>query len=169
MLPPADFKIKSTVDLAKEDEEKRQAAAKENPMLAFWNEMKERLTAADGSADYWEAMKGAGLPPPGKIPGDKFKGKLVSATPETRPKELKIAIEKPDVADVTLVLEEPLPGKMDPGGEISFFGAPEELSKSPYMITFKVTKEDIEGWTGKGPAGAPRPPGAGKKAAAKKQ
>jgi hypothetical protein len=81
---------------------------------------------------------------------------------------LTIAIEKPDVADVKLVLEEPLPGKMDPGGDISFFGSAEELSKSPYMITFKVTKEDIDGWTGKGPAGA-RPAGAGKKAPPKKQ
>ena len=169
--PPADFKIKSTVDIAKEEEEKRQAAARENPMLAFWNDIKEGVTQADEAkaAEYWEAMKGAGFPPPGKIPGDKFKGKLISATPEIRPKELKIAIEKPDVADVTLVLEEPLAGKMDPGGDISFFGTAEELSKSPYMITFKVTKEDIEGWTGKGPAGAPRPAGATKKAPAKKQ
>jgi hypothetical protein len=38
------------------------------------------------------------------------------------------------------------------------------------MVTFKIVdpKEDIEGWTGKGPAGA-RPPGAGKKAPAAKK
>jgi hypothetical protein len=171
-LPPADFTIKSTVDIAKEDEEKRQAAAKDNPMLAFWTEIKEALTSADASVSdkYWEAMKGAGLPPKEKVPTGKFKGKLISATPETRPKELTIAVEKPDVADVKLVLEEPLPGKMDPGGDISFFGQAEELSKSPYIITFKIAdpKADIEGWTGKGPAGA-RPPGAGKKAPAKKK
>jgi hypothetical protein len=35
------------------------------------------------------------------------------------------------------------------------------------MITFKVTKDDVEGWTGKGPAGAPRT--GAKKAPAKKQ
>ncbi len=107
---------------------------------------------------YWEAMKGAGLPPKEKVPTGKFKGKLISATPETRPKELTLAVEKPDVADVKLVLEEPLPGKMDPGGDISFFGAAEELSKSPYMVTFKIAdpKEDIEGWTGKGPAAPAR-------------
>jgi hypothetical protein len=158
------------VDLAKEDEEKRQKAAADNPMLAFWTEIKEALTSADaGTSDkYWEAMKGAGLPPKEKVPTGKFTGKLISATPETRPKELTLAIEKPDVADVKLVLDEPLAGKMDPGGEISFFGSAEELSKSPYMITFKVTKDDLEGWTGKGPAGA-RPGGATKKAPAKKQ
>jgi hypothetical protein len=169
-LPPGDLSIKSTVDLAKEDEEKRQKAAADNPMLAFWTDIKENLTSADAgvSDKYWEAMKGAGLPPKEKVPSGKFTGKLISATPETRPKELTLAIEKPDVADVKLVLEEPLPGKMEPGGDISFFGSAEELSKSPYMITFKVTREDIDGWTGKGPAGA-RPAGAAKKAPAKKQ
>jgi hypothetical protein len=171
-LPPGgDVKIKSTVDIAKDDEEKRQKAAADNPMLAFWTEIKEALTSADASVSdkYWEAMKGAGLPPKEKVPTGKFKGKLISATPETRPKELTLAVEKPDVADVKLVLEEPLPGKMDPGGEISFFGSAEELSKSPYMITFKIAdpKEDIEGWTGKGPAGPPRT--GAKKAPAKKK
>jgi tetratricopeptide (TPR) repeat protein len=162
-LPAADsIKIKSTVDIAKEEEEKRQAAAKENPMLAFWNEIKEALTSPDTSDKYWDAMKGAGLPPMEKVPSGKFTGKLISASPEVRPKELKIAIEKPDVADVTLILEEPLPGKMEPGGDISFFGAPEAMSKDPYMITFKVDKENLVGWTGKGVA---RPAGATKKAA----
>ena len=170
-LPPDGFTIKSTVDIAKEDEEKRQKAAADNPMLAFWTEIKEALTSADASVSdkYWEAMKGAGLPPKEKVPTGRFKGKLISATPETRPKELTLAVEKPDVADVKLVLEEPLPGKMDPGGDISFFGSAEELSKSPYMITFKIVdpKEDIEGWTGKGPAGPPRT--GAKKAPAKKK
>ncbi len=165
-MPAGDFKILSTVDIAKADEEKRQAAAKENPMLAFWNEIKEGLTG-DGSAMYWEAMNGAALPS-GRPEVTKFKGKLVSATPETRPKELTLAIGG-DMPDVTLKLEEPLPGKMDPGGEIAFSGVAKEFSKSPFMVTFEVTKEDIEGWTGKGPAGAPRAPGAGKKAAPKKQ
>jgi len=172
-LPPSEgMKIKSTVDIAKEEEEKRQKAAADNPMLAFWTQMKESLTSADAAVSdkYWEAAKGAGLPPKESVPTGKFKGKLISATPETRPKELTIAIEKPDVADAKLVLEEPLPGKMEPGGDISFFGSPEEFSKSPYMVTFKIVdpKEDIEGWTGKGPAGA-RPPGAGKKAPAAKK
>jgi len=170
-LPPDGFKIKSTVDIAKEEEEKRQAAVKENPMLAFWTTMKESLTSADSAVSdkYWDAAKGAGLPPKDSVPTGKFKGKLISATPETRPKELLIAIEKPDVADAKLVLEEPLPGKMEPGGDISFFGSPEEFSKSPYMVTFKIAdpKEDIEGWTGKGPAGPPRT--GAKKAPAKKK
>jgi hypothetical protein len=161
-LPVGGFAIKSVVDIAKEDEEKRAQAAKDNPVLAFWNDVKENLTG-DGSAAYWEAMKGAGLPPPGKLPGDKLKGKLVSATPETRPKELTLAIGG-GAADVTLKLDEPLPGKMDPGGEISFFGEAKEFNKDPFTVTFEVVPTDIEGWTGKGPAPAARP-GAGKKGA----
>lgn len=160
-MPPADFKILSTVDIAKAEEEKRQQAAKENPMLAFWNEIKEGLTG-DGSAMYWDAMKDAALPS-GRPEVTKFKGKLVSATPEIRPKELTLAIGG-DMPDATLKLEEPLPGKVEPGGEISFSGVAKEFSKSPFMVTFEVSRADIEGWTGKGPAGA-RAPGAGKKAA----
>ena len=161
-LPAGGFAIKSIVDIAKEEEEKRQKAAADNPVLAFWNDIKENL-AGDGSAAYWDAMKGAGLPPPGKLPGDKLKGKLVSATPETKPKELTLSIGG-GAADVTLKLDEPLPGKMDPGGEISFFGEAKEFTKDPYMITFEVAPTDLEGWTGKGPAPA-RPAGAGKKGA----
>jgi len=156
-LAPDGFAIKSTVDIAKEQEDKRQAAAKENPMLAFWGEIKENLTG-DGSAAYWEAMKDAGLPG-GKDGVMKFKGKLVSTTPGTKPKELTVAIVGA-AADVKLVLTEPLPGMMDPGGEISFNGVAKEFSKDPYMITFEVDPADVEGWTGKGPAPAR---GAGKK------
>ena len=46
-LPPGDLSIKSTVDIAKEDEAKREKAAADNPMLAFWTEIKEALTSAD--------------------------------------------------------------------------------------------------------------------------
>jgi hypothetical protein len=156
-LPPDGLAIKSTVAIAEEQEEKRKAAAKENPMLAFWGEIKESLTG-DGSAAYWEAMKDAGLPG-GHDGVMKFKGKLVSTTPATKPKELTVAIAG-EAADVKLVLTEPLPGMMDPGGEISFNGVAKEFSKDPYMITFEVDPADVEGWTGKGPAPAR---GAGKK------
>ena len=162
-LPPDGFAIKSTVDLAKEQEAARQAAAAANPMLAFWNQIKESLTG-DGSSAYWDAMKDTGVP--GGVNGVmKFKGKLVSTSPETKPKELMIAIGG-DMPDAKLVLDEPLPGKIDPGGEISFNGVAKEFSKDPYMVTFEVDPADVEGWTGKGPAPVR---GAGKKAAPKKK
>ena len=69
--PPADFSIKSTVDIAKEAEEKREAAAKENPMLAFWNDIKEGLTGDDTAKadEYWDGHeRGAGLSPMDTVP-----------------------------------------------------------------------------------------------------
>ncbi len=164
-LPPAGFKIESVVDIANKKAAEEDAAAKANPMLAFWRQVKDGLTG-DGSAAYAEAMIGSALPG-NQVPDGKFRGKLISATPETRPKELKLAIEDPMVADVTLKLAEPLPGKMDPGGEIAFSGVAKEFAKGPFMVTFEVEKDDISGWTGKGPA-APARTG-GKKAAPKKK
>ena len=51
---------------------------------------------------YFEmTVKDADLP--GGVNGvNKFKGKIVSMTPANRPKEIVLAIEKPDVADATL-------------------------------------------------------------------
>ena len=162
-LPPDGLAVKSTVDIAKEKEAERQAAATANPMLAFWGEIKENLTG--DNAAYWDAMTDAGLPG-GKDGVMKFKGKLVSTDPESKPKTLMIAIGG-DMPDAKLVLTEPLPGKMDAGGDISFSGVAKEFSKDPYMITFEVDPADVEGWTGKGPVPA-RGTGAGKKAAPKK-
>jgi tetratricopeptide (TPR) repeat protein len=164
-LPPAGFKIDSVVDIANKKAADDDAAAKANPMLAFWRQVKDGLIG-DGSAAYWEAMNGSALPG-SSVSDGKFRGKLISATPETRPNELKLAIEDPMVADVTLKLAEPLPGKMDPGGEIAFSGVAKDFAKSPFMVTFEVEKEDISGWTGKGLAGAGR--AGGKKAAPKKK
>ncbi len=164
--PTGNFAIKSTVDLAKEEEERRKKAAAENPMLAFWTEIKEGLTG-DGSDTYWAAMKDAGLPG-GHNGVNKFRAKIISLTPENNPKELLLAIEG-DMPDVKLVMDEPLKGKMDAGLEIAFSGAAKEFSKSPYLVTFEASPEDIEGWTGKGPATAPAKPGAKKAPAKKKQ
>lgn len=165
-LPPADIKIKSTVDIEGEKAAAAAAEAAANPMLALWRTIKTELTGDNGPAYFESSVKDAGLP--GGANGvTKFKGKLVSTTPAVRPKELTLAIEG-TAADVTLKLDEPLPGMMEAGGEISFSGAAKAYTKDPYMLTFAVTKEDIEGWTGKGPAVA-RPAGAAKKAPAKKK
>ena len=166
-VPPAGFKIDSVVDIANKKAAEEDAAAKANPMLALWRSIKMELTGDNGPAYFESSVKDAALPGT-VVPGvTKFKGKLISTTPETRPKELKLAIESPEVADVILKLEEPLPGKMDPGGEIEFSGTAKAYAKEPFMLTFEVEKEDISGWTGKGPAGAGR--AGGKKAAPKKK
>ena len=64
--------------------------------------------------------------------------------------EITLAIEKPDVADCILKLDEgTFPGKMDPGGEIEFEGTAKAFTKDPYVLTFEVTKVQVVGWTGK--------------------
>jgi hypothetical protein len=164
-LPPADFKIKSVVEIAKEKAAEEEKFAEQNPMLALWLNIRKELTGDNGDAYFQSSVKDAGLP--GGVNGVmKFKGTLISAEPETKPKQLVLAVATPTVADVTLNLDEALPGKMDPGGEIEFSGTAKEFTKEPFMLTFEVSTDDIEGWTGKGPAPVRR---GAKKGAAKKQ
>ena len=163
-LPPDGFHVASTVEIAEKGEKERQEKLKNDPMGTFWTETKGNLTG-EKSAELWEMnYKSAALPAAG-LGFDMFKGKLVSAEPETKPKTLTIAVGG-DMPDAKLELLEPLPGKMDPGGEIMFKGTLKEFSKDPYMLTFEVDPADVMGWTGKGPAPVR---GAGKKAAPKKQ
>jgi hypothetical protein len=162
-LPPADFKIKSTVEIAEEKAKADEEKAKANPMLALWETIKGQLVGDNGPAYFDTSVKDAALP--GGANGVmKFNGKLVSTTPETRPKELTLAIGG-DTPNVTIKLDEPLPGKMDPGGDIAFSGVAKAFNKDPYMLTFEVSRDDIEGWTGKGPT----PPRTGAKKAAPKK
>lgn len=158
-FPPAGFSIKSSAEVAQAKAEEEQKAAAANPQLALWKNIKMALTSDTGAA-YWDmSMKDAALP--GGANGVmKFKGKIVSMTPETRPKQIVLAVETPGMGDATLNLDAPLPGKMEPGEEISFSGVAKSYMASPYMVTFDVMKDDIEGWTGKNaPA---RRPAAGK-------
>jgi len=162
--PPADFKVKSTADLAQEKQDAETAAAKNNPAGALWKTIKDGLTGAT-SDQFFESVKDAGLP--GKDPSDqskdlKWKGKIVSMTPAIRPKTLVLAVENP-AGDVTLKFEMPLPGKMDVGSEIEFSGTAKAFTKDPYMLTLETEKELISGWK---PVAAPatKKSGATKKA-----
>ncbi len=143
-LPPADFSIDSTADIARKAAEAQAAADAADPIAALWRTVKEGLTK-DGDA-YWANVKDSGLPSPDG--SKKFTGKLVSQKPALNPKTLVIAYRDP-AGDITLHLETPLHGKMDPGAELSFFGVAEAYQVMPtYMLTLKIgdTKTDIEGW-----------------------
>lgn len=158
--PGADFKLQSVTDIAEAKEKAAEAFAASNPALAMWQTIKTGLTGDNPDAFFEGSVKDAELP--GGANGvTKFKGKIVKMTPENRPKEIVLAVEKPDVADVTLKFDEPLPGKMEPGEEISFEGQAKAYTKDPYMLTLETTKDKIEGWTGKNVA--PRRPAAAKK------
>jgi hypothetical protein len=157
-MPPADFHWKSKQDIAQErfDEDQKKRAA--NPMLTLWQSIKEQLTGANGAQYFESSMKGAALPA-GVIPGvNQFKGKLIEARPEVKPKELVLSIEDGKTPDVTLKLDQPLGGKMEPGGEIAFEGVAESYTASPFMVTFDVEKAKVSGWTGAPAPAKPKPP-----------
>ena len=146
-LPTGGFTIKSKADLEREKMEADEAAARANPMLALWRRIKTELASEQGASYFENNMKGAALP--GGVNGvTKFKGRIVSMTPEIRPKELVLAIENPNTADVTLKLDSALAGKMEPGAEIEFDGVAESYTKEPFMVTFNVEKSHIAGWSG---------------------
>jgi tetratricopeptide (TPR) repeat protein len=148
--PPADFHIDSTADIATANAKKEEEANKANPTMAVWKTIKSGLTGDNPDQFFENTVKGTALPGSGK-----FKGKLISAKPELRPKELTLAIESPTVADCVIKLAEdqtPFVGKMEPGGDIEFEGTAIAYSKAPYMLTLEVEKKNISGWTGKAAA-----------------
>ena len=150
-LPPADFKIKSVVEIQAEKDAAAAAAALADPAGAMWKQIKDALLADGGQAYFDGSVKGLALP--GGANGvTKFKGKLVSATPETNPKELVLGISDAKVGEVTLKLDAALRGKMEPGTEIGFEGVANAFVKDPFMVTFEVEKAKITGWTATGPA-----------------
>ncbi len=171
-FPPANWSIKSTVDIAKEQEDARQKLIAADPLMYLWvHDVKDQLATKGDS--YWDNVKETGLPPA----NDKdtpptpqfFKAHIISMMPATRPKELTVGIEKAEVADAKLEFEMPLPGKMDVGEVIEFTGVAKDWSHDPknVVITFDVDPKDgLKGWTGKN---TPARGGTKGKAAAPKQ
>lgn len=153
-LPPADFNIKSTADLAKEKADADAAADAADPVFAVWKTIKTGLTG-DGGAAFFEAnVKDSELPPEGR----KFKGKIVSMKPPISPKTLVMAYKDP-AGDITLLLETPLRGKMDIGAELEFEGQASAYTAAPFMLTLKIGEDEnktkIIGWK---PVAAPPTP-----------
>jgi hypothetical protein len=162
-FPPANFDIESTVQIAQKQADAVKAEQDKDPIMFAWiHTIKENL-ATKGDA-FWENVKDAELP--GADPADTstppahrfYKAHIISISPDPKPKELLVGIEKPNVADAKIVFfdkKETLEGRMEPGSEIEFWGAAKEYTKDPtVMITFEIgdPKTDIKGWTGKNPA-----------------
>ena len=146
--PPADFKITSIVDIEKAKIEAEEKAAKENPQLALWKNIKGELTGANGKTYFESSMKETLMPT--------LSGKVVSIEPATRPKTVILAIEDGTTSDATLKFEAALPGKVEPGAVLSFEGSPQSYTDNPFMVVFSVDKEHLHGWTGAN--AAPKPP-----------
>lgn len=157
-FPPQGFEIESKVAIQMKNREKLKA---DNPMLGLWLEHKDALKA-DGGQAFFNDMKGSdgGASAVGGV----FKGKLIMATPETKPKELQLSVEDGITADLIVKLSEPLPGKADAGIEIAFKGTVADFSKDPFMLTFEADPGDVQGWPVQAPAA--KKGGAAKKGAA---
>lgn len=153
-LPPEGFTVVSIADLDKERIAKEEEAAKNNPELVAFKNLKALLTAENGQQQFDSQVKGSQLP--------KFRGKLVSQSPETRPKQLVIAVEDPTKPDVTLNFETPLPGKADPGTTLEFVGVAQSFNKEPFMITMDAERKNLTGWPA---AAAPASKGGARRAA----
>jgi len=146
-FPPADFKIRSSAELAVEKQNELQ---KQNPQLALWLNVKNELNGPNGEQYFNSTMKGAAVP--------KLKGYLVSQSPASRPTTLVLGIENQNTPEVTLKLDAPLAGKADPGTALEFQGIPQSFTKEPFMVTFDVEKSKISGWPAQAaPAPARRP------------
>jgi hypothetical protein len=157
--------IESASDIAKKRAVAEEEDAKRNPMLALWRSLRKELTGDQGN-DYFEnSMKGALLPGNAVDRFSKFRGKLVSMTPEQKPKEVVLAIEDGKTPDVTLRLDGVLPGKMEPGAELEFEGIAASFTKDPFMVIFEVEKSKLVGWTGKNAPSPNRKKSAGTKKA----
>ena len=130
----------------------------ENPQLYLWLQIKEGLTGP-GSADYWNQLKGSAMP--------KLKGKVISATPPARPKELIVGISNADMQEVKLILDTPA-GKVEPGLEIEFEEGgvvAKDFTADPFLLTADAEAAKVTGL----PKGGPAPRVAPKKAAGKKK
>lgn len=157
-FPPEGFEIESKLAIQMKNREKLKA---ENPMLGRFLELKDALTGAEGET-YFGTLKETNA-------GGTYKGKLISATPETKPKELTLSIGDGIIPDVTLKFDEPLPGKADAGIELEFEGTVVAYTKEPFMLTFDVDPAKLVGWPVAAKPAAKKGAPAAKKGGAKKK
>lgn len=168
-FPPEGFTIESAQQIAAKKAADQENFIKTHPELGLWQTaIKEPLTKDGGEAYFEMNVKGA-LLPGGANGVQKFRAKIVSMTPAIKPKEIVLALEQPNVPDVTLEVSQALPGKMEPGEELQFEGVAKSYTKQPFMVVFDVEPNQIEGWTGKNAAPARSPAGKGKAKAKAKQ
>jgi tetratricopeptide (TPR) repeat protein len=127
-LPAADFKIASVREIAEKKLAEEEAAAKADPELAAWKNMKNGLLTDPA---YFDQMKGAKLP--------KLHGKVVKA----EPKRIVLALSDATTEEVALEFEAPV--RAEPGATLTFEGVAKTFTKEPFMLTLDAEKADVEG------------------------
>lgn len=152
-FPPADFAIESAVARAIREGEELKL---KDPQKALWLGVKKELAGPNGPTYFDSTLKGSALP--------KLRGKVVSTSPSSRPKEVILALSTDDSAEVKLRLDAPLGSGAEPGTEIEFEGGvAADFSADPFMLTLDQEKEKISGWPA--PVRAAPKGGAGRKGA----
>jgi hypothetical protein len=128
-IPPPDFKIASVREIAERKLAEEEAAAKADPQLAQWKNMK---TGLQTDPAYFDQMKGAALP--------KLRGKVISA----EPKSIVVALSDATTPEVTLEFDTPV--RAETGATLQFVGIAKSFTKEPFMLTLEVAdKSDVEG------------------------
>lgn len=139
-LPPDGFHIDSVIEIQNREEGDKAKFSAEHPDIAFFRTLKEALKGDNGQNYFEQGVKDALIPPQDGA-FKQFKGHVVS---QPSPKELVLAVDDA-TGDVTLVFDPPIRGKIDPGQEVTFAGAPTAFSKDPFSLTFKVERENVTG------------------------
>jgi tetratricopeptide (TPR) repeat protein len=149
--PPADLKIVDAVSIEKQKFANEEEWNKAHPEEALWKSVKAALTGADGASYFSTSMKDSQVPT--------LKAKVVSLQPAVKPKTILVAVEdgtnNTETADATLKFEAALPGKVEPGTELTFEGVPESYTASPLMVIFNVDQKKLHGWPQKTEPAAP--------------
>lgn len=142
-LPPDDLKIASVTQIAANQQAQEQEFLTAHPDIKLWRLVRDALKADGGDAYFTANVKDALIPPQ---EGDfkQFKAKVVSME---NPKEIVVSVDDSDgpSGDATLVFEAPIRGKLEPGADISFAGAPQSFTKDPYNLKFAVDRKNVEG------------------------
>jgi hypothetical protein len=147
-LPPANFTIEDKQTIAQRALAEQAKWDGDHPVEAWWRDFpKADLTGANAAAEFTNTYEKVLLPPAG-LKFTHFRGKIVSMSPATNPKEIVLAIFDPAVADAKLVFADPQPGTLPVGSELSFKGAPIAFSKAPFLVTFDMEYDGAElvGW-----------------------
>jgi len=131
--PPAGFHIPSAAEIA---HQKQADFESRNPELALWKRIHDALTAANGEQYFESDLKNSELPP--------LRGTLLSTNPACNPTELKVAIEGPE-PQLTLKLEKPIRGKLEPSASIRWQGVATAFQKAPFLLTIETEAGKIDG------------------------
>lgn len=139
-LPPADFQLKSSGEVALE---KQQSFDQSHPQIALWMKIKAALTAANGDQYFDSELKNSAVPA--------LAGVVMEARPACHPKELLVAIKEPDKdaleGQILLKFEKPLNGKPDVPADIQFEGVPSAFTSSPFLLTMDEEAGKVTGLT----------------------